>query len=109
MATNPSAAISSIPTTTSRNHVPLDITPDPTLSLPPVPARLRERIIAGEFIDFNTLLSGAMFSMRESPTLHQAPLPSPTPQGSHQSSSFHEMQATATIKRINSFALWMEA
>ena len=47
MATNPSATISSIPTTTSRNHVPLDITPDPTLSLPPVPARLRECIIAG--------------------------------------------------------------
>ena len=109
MVTNPSAAISSIPTTTSRNHGPLDITPDPTLSLPPVPARLRERIIAGEFIDFNTLLSGAMFSMRESPTLHQAPLPLFTPQGSHQSSSFHEAQTPATIKRINSFALWMEA
>ena len=61
MATNPSAGISSIPTTTSRNHVPLDITPDPTLSLPPVPARLRECIIAGEFIDFNTLLSGCTY------------------------------------------------
>lgn len=87
IATNPSAGISSIPTT-SCNHVPLDITPDPTSSLPPVPACLRECIIAGEFIDFNTLLSSAMFSMRKSPTLHQAPLPSPTLQGSHQHSSF---------------------
>ena len=62
-----------LPTTITRNPPPLDTTLDPTSSLPPVPARLRERIIAGEFIDFNTLLTGAMFSTCDSTTLHQSP------------------------------------
>ena len=65
--------VTPLPTTITRNPPPLDTTLDPTSSLPPVPARLRERIIAGEFIDFNTLLTGAMFSTRDSTTLHQSP------------------------------------
>ena len=79
-----------------------------TSSLPPVPARQREHIIAGEFIDFNTLLSSTMFSMHDSLTLFQSPTSPTTFQMSHQS-SFHETQTSANIKRINSFALRMEA
>ena len=63
-----------IPPTTSTY-----ITWDPVSSLPgsslltpwtqpPVPARLCKRIVAGEFIDFNNLLTGAMFSTHDSPS-----------------------------------------
>ena len=95
--TNPSPGtlIPPISTTTTRNPPPLDTTLDPTSSLPPVPVRLRERIIAGEFIDFNTLLTGAMFSTRDSPTLYQSPA---ALQMSHQSSEFHVTQTSVTIK-----------
>ena len=103
--TNPSAG-TPIPTTITRNPPPLHTTLDSTSSLPPVPARLCERIIAGEFIDFNTLLTGAMFPTRDSPTLHQSPA---APQFSPKSNEFHATQTPATIKKINSFALWMEA
>ena len=95
-----------LPTTITRNPPPLDTTLDPTSSLPPVPARLREHIIAGEFIDFNTLLTGAMFSTRNSTTLHQSPA---VLQFSPQSNEFHVTQTPTIIKKINSFALWMEA
>ena len=93
MMTNPSIGISSIPTTTSPNHVPLDIIPDPTLSLLPVPARLRECIIASEFIDFNTLLSGAMISLHESSTtLAHTPRVSPEQQFSRDANTSHHQE-----------------
>ena len=72
----------------------------------PVLARLLERIIAGEFIDFNTLLTGAMFSTRDGTTLHQSPA---ALQFSPQSNEFLVTQTPTIIKKINSFALWMEA
>ena len=52
--------------------------PELISSLPPVPARLRDRIIAGEYIDFNSLLTGAMFSMCDGPLTHQSTSPSLT-------------------------------
>ena len=39
----------------------------PGVSLPPVPPRIKERITAGEFIEFSTLLPKAMFSGSSDP------------------------------------------
>ena len=95
------------------------ITPDPVSSLPgssllapwtqpPVPARLRERILAGEFIDFNNLLTGAMFSTHDSPS-RQPTAHSLTLQMSPQGGGFEIAPAHNTTCKINSFSLWMEA
>ena len=103
-----------IPPTTSTH-----ITLDPVSSLPgssllapwtqhPVPARLRERILAGKFIDFNNLLTGAMFSMHDSPS-RQPTAHSLTLQMSPQGGGFKIAPAHNTTRKINSFSLWMEA
>ena len=95
------------------------ITPDPVSSLPgssllapwtqpPVPACLRERILAGEFIDFNNLLTGAMFSTHDSPS-RQPTAHSLTLQMSPQGGGFEIAPAHNTTRKINSFSLWMEA
>ena len=103
-----------IPPTTSTH-----ITPDPVSSLPgssllapwtqpPVPAHLRECILAGEFIDFNNLLTGAMFSTHDSPS-RQPTAHSLTLQMSPQGGGFEIAPAHNTTRKINSFSLWMEA
>ena len=51
----------------STSDSPFTSTGTPTVSLPPVTARLREKIISGEFVDFNSLLSKAMFSGNQPP------------------------------------------
>ena len=40
-----------------------------------IPACLRDCIFSGEFIDFNSLLTKAMFSTRDHPTQFQSPSP----------------------------------
>ena len=96
------------------------ITPDPVSSLPtgssllapwtqpPVPACLCERILAGEFIDFNNLLTGAMFSTHDGPSC-QSTAHSLTLQMSPQGGRFEIAPAHNTTHKINSFSLWMEA
>ena len=51
----------------SVGYNPTIITNPLTQYLPPVPSRIRERIIKGEFIDFVTLLPKAMFSTNHYP------------------------------------------
>ena len=97
-----------IPPTTSTH-----ITPNPVSSLPgssllapwiqsPVPARLRERILAGEFIDFNNLLTGAMFSTHDSPSC-QSTAHSFTLQMSPQGSGFKIAPAHNTTRKLTPF------
>ena len=44
------------------NTIPTSLTTSTDQLLPPVPPRIRERIIKGEYIDFTTLLPKTMFS-----------------------------------------------
>ena len=72
--------------------------------LPPVPPKIRERIIKGEFIDFVTLLPKAMFSSRTEPdsaTSFTVQLPS--------NSGDISVRPNTKPKRIMSFSIWMEA
>ena len=73
---------------------------------PPVPARLRTRILAGEYIDFNTLLTHAIFSVRDAPTAQQQTF---TLQMSSQSGELQLAPTPTHSKKITSFALWMVA
>ena len=63
----------------SANNTPVAVDTVPAATsasmLPPIPAHLRDRIVSGEFIDFNSLLTRAMFSTRDSPTQFQSPSP----------------------------------
>ena len=75
-----------------------------TRYLPPVPPKVRERIIKGEYIDFATLLPKAMFSSSmkpESSTSFTFQLPS-------NSEDISVCPATKP-KSIMSFSNWMEA
>ena len=67
--------------------------PDPALSqsLPPVPAALQQRILRGEYIDFNTLLPEVMFSVVTS---------TPSPNAS---------RPTVQSPKITSFSSWLDA
>ena len=83
----------------SSQSTPLLVQP----TLPPIPAKIKEKIARGEYIDFTTLLSKSMFGASEPQsqtlTLQLNPLGdnySITPQAS-------------TSKRITSFSGWMEA
>ena len=76
------APVPLIHTSTATVNAALPLAPTLTFSqatyqhpLPhPVPARLRSRILVGEYIDFNTVLPYAMFSMHDSPSYyHQTP------------------------------------
>ena len=73
-------------------------------SLPPVPARVKERIIKGEYIDFTTLLPKAMLSSNVEPD-HPGSLTLQMPSGS----SEFIVHPTAKGKKITSFSSWMEA
>ena len=76
--------------------------------IPPVPARLRTRILSGEYIDFNTLLAHAIFSVRDPPNAQQH-MQTFTLQMSSQSGELHLAPTPSHSKKINSFALWMVA
>ena len=67
--------------------------PDPVLSqsLPPVPVTLQQRILRGEYIDFNTLLPVVMFSVATS---------TPSPNAS---------RSTIQSPRVASFSNWLDA
>ena len=80
-------------------------TTHPPPLIPPVPARLRTRILAGEYIDFN---SHAIFSMRDPPNAQQH-MQTFTLQLSSQSGELHLAPTPTHSKKINSFALWMVA
>ena len=103
-----------IPPTTSTH-----ITPDPVSSLPgssllapwtqpSVSACLRKHILGGEFIDFNNLLTGPMFSTHDSPS-YQSTTHSLTLQMSPQGGGFEIAPAHNATRKINSFSIWMEA
>ena len=62
-----------------------------SLLLPPVPTSVQQRIIRGEFIDFNTLLPEVMFS-----TANVTPSSGTT-------------RSTSQTPRINSFSSWLDA
>ena len=100
-----------IPPTTS-THIPVSSLPGSSLlapwTQPPVPARLCERILAGEFIYFNNLLTEAMFFVHDSPS-HQSTAHSLTLQMSPQGGGFEIAPTHNTTRKINSFSLWMEA
>ena len=69
-------------------------------SLPPVPPKIREKIIKGDFIDFTTLLTKVMFSSRtESSFTFQLP----------DSGGELSLHPSTKPKRITSFSNWMEA
>ena len=79
-------------------------TQTPAMSLPPVTAKLREKIISGEFVDFNLLLPKAMFSGSQPPE----PQKSFTVQLTSGNDDF-VVRPTQTSKKISSFQSWMEA
>jgi len=71
----------------------------------PMPTRLHDKILAGEYIDFNGLLTYAMFSTHDGSSSSQIFTMQMSPQSA-------EMQFAPTptyAKKINSFPLWMEA
>ena len=73
-------------------------------SLPPVPPRIKECIIKGEYIDFSTLLPKAMFSSSpepDQPSLFTVQLPS--------SSGDISVRPAIKSRKITSFSSWMEA
>ena len=76
--------------------------------IPPVPTCLRTRILSGEYIDFNTLLAHAIFSMRDPPNAQQH-MQTFTLQMSSQSGELQLAPTPSHSKKINSFALWMVA
>ena len=89
------------PTTIANNTADVSIH---TRYLPPVPPKVRERIIKGEYIDFATLLPKAMFSSStgpESSTSFTFQLPS--------NSGDISVRPATRPKSITSFSNWMEA
>jgi len=72
-------------------------------SLPPVPPRIKEKIISGEFIELATLLPKAMFSGSGEPETSRPLTLHLTPTGNDLS-----VRPTSS-RRISSFASWMEA
>jgi len=103
----------SAPPITSSQVNPQQLSPDvPQLLLdatlpPPVPARIRARIISGEYIDFNTLLTFATLSGRDvvqSPE-HQTLMVQMSTDGGQ----LHLAPSSQATHRVSSFASWMEA
>ena len=83
-------------------YTPLSATV-PTVSLPPVPPRIKEKIISGEFIDLATLLPKAMFLGSE-PETSKSLMVHLTPTGNDLS-----VRPQPSSKKISSFVSWMEA
>ena len=100
---NPRVSITANPLTNTTES-PLHTTLSPPVSLPAVPSRLREKIISGEFIDFTSLLSKAMFSgtqASEPPRLI-------TVQLNPEKDDF-SVRPAPPPRKISSFSTWMEA
>ena len=86
------------------NTIPTSMTTSTDQLLPPVPPRIRERIIKGEYIDFATLLPSIMFSSSlelDSTTSFTVQLP-------HNNGNL-SVHPTAKTRKITSFSSWMEA
>ena len=97
----PDTQVSSLPS------VPTISTAIPLLSTP-IPSRLRTRIQAGEYVDFNTLLTHAMVFTRDGSHIQQHAQTFTLQMSPHNG----ELQLAPTpthSKKINSFAQWMEA
>ena len=84
-------------------YTPLSATV-PTVSLPPVPPRIKEKIISGEFIDLATLLPMAMFLGSIEPETPKSPTVHLTLTGNDLS-----VRPQPSSKKISSFVSWMEA
>ena len=84
-------------------YTPLSATV-PTVSLPPVPPRIKEKIISGEFIDLATLLPKAMFLGSIEPETSKSLTAHLTPTGNDLS-----VWPQPSSKKISSFVSWMEA
>ena len=74
------------------------------VSLPPVPPRIKEKIISGEFVDLATLLPSAMFSGSTGAETSKSLTVQLTPLGNDLS-----VRPQPSSKKISSFASWMEA
>ena len=82
--------------------LPTPSLPQPTL--PPIPARIKEKIARGEYIDFTALLPKSMFGAPE-PQFQTLTL-----QLSSSGDNYSIRSPTTTANRkITSFAVWMEA
>ena len=94
-----------LPATTSTNvgHV-LQMGTHFDVSLPPVPPRVKEKIISGEFVDFATLLPSAMFSGSIGADTSKCLTVQLTPMGNDLS-----VRPQPPAKKITSFTSWMEA
>ena len=82
----------------------LSSTQTPAVSLPPVTARLREKIVNGEFVDFNALLPKAMFSGTQTPEVTKSFTVQLSP-----GNDDLLVRPSQTSKKISSFQSWMEA
>jgi len=82
--------------------------PNPTRTTPPViPTRIRNKIAKGEYIDFTTLLSKAMFDTDHSLSQQKVTFQL-NPDG--ESFAIQPVATTGNLSiRISSFATWMEA
>ena len=84
-------------------YTPLSATV-PTVLLAPVPPRIKEKIISGEFIDLATLLPKAMFLGSIEPETSKPLTVHLTPTGNDLS-----VRPQPSSKKISSFVSWMEA
>ena len=88
------------------NTIPTSMTTSTAQLLPPVPPRIRERIIKSEYIDFAILLPNIMLSssleLDSSTSFHF------TVQLPHNNSNL-SVHPTAKTRKIKSFSFWMEA
>ena len=84
-------------------YTPLSATV-PTVLLPPVPPRIKEKIISGEFIDLATLLPKAMFLGSIEPETSKSLTVHLNPTGNDLS-----VRPQPSSKKISSFVSWMEA
>lgn len=75
-----------------------------TRTLPPIPSRIYEKILKGEYIDFTTLLRKSMFGAVESQS--QTLTLQLNPSGDNY---FIRPQSAPNNRKISSFAAWMEA
>ena len=73
-------------------------------SLPPVPPRIRDRIVRSEFVDFANLLPKAMFSGGSEPEICRSLTVQLASSGDDIS-----IQPASNSRKITSFASWMEA
>ena len=73
------------------------------------PARLCTRILKGEYIDFNSLLPYAMFSVRDGLSFQHSSSQTFTIEMSTQSGELQLAPTPAHTRKINSFGLWMAA